>query len=58
MGLFDQLEEAIATPPPPDLRPVLKRALDGLHAAFPHADRIRDILQPIITDVQTALGTD
>lgn len=36
-------------------RSVLKTALDGLLAAFPHADSIRDILAPIIREVRAEL---
>lgn len=40
----------------PVLLKSLHRALDGLHAAFPHADRIRDILAPIIAETQETLA--
>lgn len=40
----------------PDMYEALKAAKDGLYAAFPHASRIRDILRPIIDQVEDALA--
>lgn len=40
----------------PDLLEALKDSLQGLHAAVPHADRIRDILHPIIERTQDAIA--
>lgn len=37
------------------LRAVLLKATDALKAAFPHADRIRDILQPVIAECDAEL---
>lgn len=33
----------------------LERAKDGLLAAFPHADKIRDVLVPIINEVEAQI---
>jgi hypothetical protein len=39
-----------------DMLAALRQARDGLLAAFPHADRIRDILQPTIEAVRAAIA--
>jgi hypothetical protein len=33
-----------------------RKGLDGMLAAFPHAERIRDILAPLIADVRAAIA--
>jgi hypothetical protein len=35
----------------------LESALDGLLAAYPHADKIRDILDPIVTETRLAIAS-
>lgn len=53
----DSLEAETLAPAAADQQEAaLRHALDALLAAFPHAPRIRDILQPAIDEARTALA--